>query len=130
MLSPAPGALLVQSDAVRKKLWGSNFDQRLPKEAYSLEFGERTYKEVRMQADAALRNGHAVIVDAVHARPEERAAFADVAKARGVPFAGLWLEVPQHVVLRRVAGRQNDISDATTEVLSHQLNYDLGEIDW
>ena len=35
-----------------------------------------------------------MIADAVYGDPEQRAAIEAVAAARGVPFAGIWLEAP------------------------------------
>ncbi|MGQ3028589.1 MAG: AAA family ATPase, partial [Ferrovibrionaceae bacterium] len=74
--------------------------------------------------------GQAVIADAVHARPDERAALADLAAAAGVPFTGFWLEAPVDVLTRRLDARRDDASDADAKVLHQQLDYDLGEIGW
>ena len=56
----------------------------------------------------ALRSkaGRTVIVDAVHAKPEERAAIESLAAEVGVPFTGLWLEAPRDVMRARVAEAQ------------------------
>ncbi len=40
-------------------------------------------------AERALKAGQSVVVDAVHAKEDERDALAAVASALGVPFAGL-----------------------------------------
>ncbi|MEX0838903.1 MAG: AAA family ATPase, partial [Parvibaculum sp.] len=77
--------------------------------------------------------GQYVIVDAVFARPEERAAAARLAADLAVPFAGLWLEAPAAVLEARVAARERegrDPSDAGIAVLRKQLAYDLGAMDW
>ena len=78
----------------------------------------------------ALRSGHSVILDAVFARPEERRMAEALAREAGVPFEGLWLEVPKEVAQARVAGRGADASDATPAVVERQFGYDLGEIGW
>ena len=76
----------------------------------------------------ALQAGRSVIVDAVHAKPEERDAVADLAARHGVPFTGLWLEAPAEVMQARVAARAGDVSDATPRVVEAQLAYDLGPL--
>ena len=67
----------------------------------------------RKRALMALEGGQAVIVDAVHARPEEREALAALAADKGVPFTGLWLEAPAKILRDRIAARTADVSDAT-----------------
>jgi predicted kinase len=74
----------------------------------------------------ALEGGQSVIVDAVHAKQEEREALAALAAERGAPFTGLWLEAPAEVMRKRVAERTGDVSDATPEVVEVQLGYDIG----
>ena len=71
-----------------------------------------------------------MIVDAVYAKPEERAAVEALARDLGVPFHGLWLECPEAVMVARVAARTGDASDATAEVVRRQLGYDLGAVTW
>jgi predicted kinase len=68
-----------------------------------------------------------VIVDAVHAKQDEREALGALAGATGVPFTGLWLEAPPEVMRQRIARRTNDASDATPAVIDAQLDYEIGE---
>ena len=44
--------------------------------------------------------------------------------------SGLWLEAPAAALHLRVDARHGDASDATGEVVSKQLSYDLGAVDW
>ena len=74
----------------------------------------------------ALEGGQAVIVDAVHAKQEEREALAALAAQMRVPFTGLWLEAPAKLMRDRVATRTGDVSDATASVIDEQLAYDIG----
>jgi predicted kinase len=90
----------------------------------------RVYRRMREEAAAVLAAGLCVIADALHARPAEREAVADVARAAGVPFVGLWLEAPAAVLTARIAARRDDASDATVDVLKRQLAYDLGPMSW
>ncbi|MGV1015577.1 MAG: AAA family ATPase, partial [Methyloceanibacter sp.] len=125
-----PGAVHIRSDVERKRLFGVAQDQRLPAAAYAPEISEQVYAMCRKRARLALQAGHAAIVDAVHARPEERAAIAALAAETGADFVGLWLEVPPEVMRQRVSAREGDVSDATPEVIDAQLAYDLGPQDF
>jgi aminoglycoside phosphotransferase family enzyme/predicted kinase len=126
----APGAVVLRSDVIRKRLLGADPEARLGPEGYTPEMSRRVYDAVREQAAVALGAGASVIADAVHARPEERDAIEAVARRAGVDFAGLWLEASPEVLASRVRGRENDASDATVEVVREQLSYDTGAIAW
>uniref|UniRef100_UPI00195318B4 AAA family ATPase n=1 Tax=Klebsiella aerogenes TaxID=548 RepID=UPI00195318B4 len=62
--------------------------------AYRPDISDTIYSALREAAAAAIRQGHSVVVDAVHARESERRAIEDVAWAGGRPFLGFWLDVP------------------------------------
>jgi len=121
-----PGAVHVRSDVERKRLFGVRPLERLPPDAYTMEVTKQVYAACRKRALMALEGGQAVIVDAVHARPEEREALAALAAGMGVPFTGLWLEAPAKILRDRVAARTGDVSDATAQVVDVQLGYDIG----
>lgn len=129
-LGAAPGAVVLRSDVIRKRLCGVAPSVRLPEEAYRGEVTERVYALLAERAAAILAAGHAVVVDAVSARPEERRALAAVAERAGVRFDGIWLEAPLPVRLARVAQRRGDASDATAEVVKRQDFYECGPFDW
>lgn len=126
----APGALHLRSDIERKNLAGVGDIERLPAEAYRPEMSNKIYQILRERAETALRAGQSVIVDAVHARPEERDTLADVAARCKAPFTGIWLDVPVEMLVARVEARQNDASDATPAVVREQTGFDLGRLDW
>ena len=71
-----------------------------------------------------------MVLDAVFARPEERAAAEQAARRSRAHFAGVWLDAPPETLARRVAARSADASDATPSVVEAQLSYDLGQLDW
>lgn len=129
-LGAAPGAVHLRSDVLRKALAGVDELTPLPPAAYSHEAGERVYAELLAKAQEILRSGQSVILDAVFARPAERAAVEAVAKSSGTAFDGLWLQAPGQTLESRVAQRRSDASDATAAVVRRQLTYDLGTIDW
>ncbi|MDJ0514183.1 MAG: AAA family ATPase, partial [Methyloceanibacter sp.] len=121
-----PGAVIVRSDVERKRLFGVNLDARLPQRAYRPEVSELVYALCRKRARFVLEGGRSVIVDAVHAKPEERKAIAALAIECDASFRGLWFDLPADLLQARVANRVDDVSDATPSVVRDQLSYDLG----
>ena len=125
-----PGAVIVRSDAERKRLFGVAHTARLPARAYTPEISDLVYALCRKRAALVLEAGRSVIVDAVHARPGEREAIAAVAQNRGAAFTGLWFDAPADVLTARVTDRVGDVSDATAEVVREQIAYDLGPMEF
>lgn len=125
-----PGAVVVRTDVERKRQAGIALEERMPAGSYSPEASARTYAACLARAERVLRAGHSVVLDAVFARPEERAAAEALARKVGVPFRGIWLDVPKDVAQQRVTDRKGDASDATAIVVERQFAYDLGHIDW
>jgi aminoglycoside phosphotransferase family enzyme/predicted kinase len=126
----APGAVAVRSDVERKRLAGIALEERMPAGSYTPEASAAVYGAMMARAERILRAGHSVVLDAVFARPEERQAAEAVAATAGVPFEGMWLDVPKDVAQARVAARKADASDATPAVVERQFGYELGEIRW
>ena len=129
-LGRAPGALHFRSDAERKRIFAVPETARLPEAAYRPEVSAKVYGRLYELAAAGLGAGQAVIVDATHQRPEDRAAIAEVAARAGVPFAGIWLEAPIAVLMHRVGARRNDASDATAAIVAAQARAGTGAIAW
>lgn len=126
----APGSVHLRSDLERKRLFAAGETDRLPDEAYARGVTEKIYATLSAKAAAVIASGYTVVVDAVHAAPDERDAIELVARAAGVPFVGIWLDAPQEELVRRVEARRGDASDATAAVVEHQMGYDLGNIAW
>lgn len=126
----APGAVLLRSDIERKLLHGVPDTERLPETAYHPDTTAKVYDRLHHKAALALAAGQSVIMDAVHARPNERQAAEATAAECGCPFIGLWLETPLDVRVARIKGRKNDASDATAEVAEGQAAFDTGPIAW
>jgi uncharacterized protein len=129
-LGRAPGALVLRSDVLRKRLCGVAETDRLPPDAYGPDLTARVYGGLAERARLALSAGQAVVIDAVCARPDERALFESVAAAAAARFDGLWLDAPLDLRAQRVTNRRNDASDATADVVKRQENYDLGALRW
>lgn len=120
-LGGAPGAVVLRSDELRKRLWGCDPLTPLPPQAYGPGESDKVYAELRRLAGLCLAAGRSVILDAVHLKAEEQAAAEAVARAHGVPFQGLWLDAPADVLRDRVGARTGDASDADLAVLEGQL---------
>ena len=126
----APGAVVLRSDATRKRLSGVGLYDKLPEKAYSKDMSDRVYERLLFDAERALLDGHSIVLDAVHARYDERDRAVNLAHKLEIPFAGLWLDVPLAIRQARIGGRKRDVSDATAEVAKAQDSYDLGPMDW
>jgi aminoglycoside phosphotransferase family enzyme/predicted kinase len=129
-LGRAPGAVILRSDEIRKRLMGVDPLERLPPAAYDAEIGERVYAELLSLARRVLATGQSVVLDAVFLRLGEREAAAALARELSVPFRGVWLQGPAAVLRGRLAARQGDASDAGPATLETQLAHDAGRIDW
>jgi hypothetical protein len=129
-LGPAPGALLLRSDELRKRRFGLAPEEHLPPEAYTEAVSTATHEELFMIAEAALRQGHAVALDAMFLDPRHRLKAAEIAARVGVPFQGFWLEAPMEILKSRILARRGDASDATIAVLERAAQADPGPIDW
>lgn len=129
-IAPLPGARTLNSDRLRKAMFNAEPEARLGPQAYRPEVSEQVYRRMREEAAALLAAGVPVLADAVHARSDERAAIEAVAVAAGVPFLGIWLDLPADQLKARVTARQGGPSDATAETVEQQLGYELGPIGW
>jgi aminoglycoside phosphotransferase family enzyme/predicted kinase len=130
LIAPAPGARTINSDRIRKKLFGVATTQRLPQSAYTSRMSEQVYELMCDEARNVAICGWPVIVDAVFDRPEDRATIEAVAQEKQAPFHGFWLDADADQLLERVNSRRRDVSDATREVLIAQLGHDRGDIAW
>ena len=129
-LLPLPGALILRSDVERKAMFDIPETQSLPPEAYEGDTSTRLYDVLCEKAGRIARAGHSVIVDAVYAKPAERAAIESAYRAAGANFFGLFLTAPLDVRLKRIRGRLGDASDADAAVAQQQDSYELGKMNW
>jgi aminoglycoside phosphotransferase family enzyme/cytidylate kinase len=126
----APGAVVLRSDVERKRLFAVEETTRLADEAYGEAANRETYARLARKAGLALRAGQSVVIDAVHAHAREREAAARLAADLEVAFAGLWLEAPLALRLKRVAMRPRDASDADARIVAAQMAAPLAEDGW
>jgi predicted kinase len=130
LVGAVPGAVVIRSDVIRKRLSGVSPLDRLGPEGYSAAMSARVYATVAERAGMAVRGGHSAIVDAVYARPDDRQAIERVAADVAVPFVGIWLDAPETILITRVEQRRNDASDADAAVIRLQHREGAGVIAW
>ncbi len=127
---PLPGARVLRSDVLRKRLAGLAPETRLPEGAYTSEASARVYTHILALAEDALRAGFSVILDAAFLRKSERDEAAALAARLGVVFHGFWLDAPDAVLEARLDARRDDASDAGIEVLRTQRRAAEPATEW
>lgn len=122
-LAEAIGAIRLRSDVERKRLFGlsalADTEASAP-DAYGAEATRRTYGRLAELAHTTIQAGWPAIVDAAFLRRAERARFAALAEALGVPFAIVACHAPQALLRERIAARRlrrDDPSEADLDVL-------------
>jgi len=130
LIGRSPGAVHLSSDSERKELAGVPELQRLGPAGYTPEVTAAVYRRLQSKATRALRSGCSVVVDATFLRPQDRGAIEAVAGRVGVTFTGVWLATLQPLASARVASRQADASDATTDVVERQFAATSPPEDW
>ncbi|WP_279606519.1 bifunctional aminoglycoside phosphotransferase/ATP-binding protein [Sphingobium yanoikuyae] len=115
-----PGARILRSDVLRKRLAGVAVETPLPASDYTSEASRTVYAALDGLAWATLATGHSVMADAVFGTAKERDGIAEIAQRATCSFAGLWLALPEKERIARVDGRGSDASDANAEVVRVQ----------
>ncbi len=122
------GALRIRSDVERKRLCGlpalAHSDSAVGDGIYDAAATTATYDRLVGLAEQILAAGYPVLVDAANLKVWQRAAFRDLAAARGVPFVILACTAPEAVLQSRLAARQaarRDASEADQAVLAYQM---------
>jgi predicted kinase len=126
----APGARIIESDRLRKAMYGVSPETRLPQAAYRAEVSAKVYQEIAGRARLILAEGGSAVADAVFDKLGNRQLIEQAAGAREDAFFGLWLEADPALLCQRVETRTGGDSDATAEVLARQLSREPGVVDW
>ncbi|MBB6303741.1 AAA family ATPase [Rhizobium leucaenae] len=129
-LGLAPGARIVESDRVRKSMHGVSPETRLPPAAYRPEVSAKVYQELGLRARFILAQGGCTVVDAVFDKPSNRRMIEEAADECRHVFSGFWLQADPALLWQRVEARTGGCSDATVDVLAHQLSKGSGPVDW
>ena len=125
-----PGARIVESDRIRKAMYGVPAETTLPDKAYRPGVSERVYRQMAWRAGLILSEGGAVVADAVFDRPADRSRIEKAASDRSVAFSGFWLQADPLVLWQRVSERKGSPSDATIDILSQQLQRNATQSSW
>lgn len=129
-IAPLEGAIILRSDAIRKRLFHQTALVPLPSEAYSEEINLRVFRALCRDAHRALQGEYSVIVDATFLDPQHRKHLEEFANKKRVGFQGLWLEVDEDTAIARVAARTSDVSDADNNVVVRQIAGGAGLVTW
>jgi uncharacterized protein len=129
-IEPAPGAIVLRSDVIRKELAGVDALTRLPGAAYTRESSHQVYGEMFDRAREVLAQGHSAVLDGVFLLEAERTTAAGIAAEAGVDFHGVFLTATPDVRVQRIGLRRTDASDATEKVARDQEDIDTGTMVW
>ncbi|MET0294967.1 MAG: AAA family ATPase [Phenylobacterium sp.] len=129
-LGAPPGAVILRSDEIRKRLAGAGPLDRLPAQAYGPDADERVYAAMFEAARGVLAGGWPVVLDATFLDPDLRKRASALAAEVGAGFEGVWLTAPAAVLARRIGGRRGDASDATSATLAAQQTRNIGPLEW
>jgi aminoglycoside phosphotransferase family enzyme/predicted kinase len=130
LIGPPPGAVIIRSDVVRKRLFGVGETTTLPEVAYQADATKRVYDLLSSTAERILAQGHSVVLDAAFIQDVERAAVPGIARRQDAAFSGLFLTADLATRMARIERRQGDASDATREVAVMQETFATGHVDW
>jgi aminoglycoside phosphotransferase family enzyme/predicted kinase len=130
MIEPSPGAVIIRSDVVRKRLFGAGETIALPESAYRPDITERVYGKLAGTAQRVLAQGCSVVLDAAYLQEAERTEIAHLAATYGVRFVGLFLAADLATRLARIEQRKGDASDATRDVALTQETFAIGAVNW
>ncbi len=136
-LGRALGAEVLSADLIRKELAGIEAGERVADAPdtglYSPGMNARVYEELHRRAEALLRDGRDIIMDATYRRRADRDNASQVAAAAGATFAIVSCEAPEGVIRERLARRWasgGSASDGRWEVYLAQRNvYEAPEGD-
>lgn len=130
LIGLAPGARMIESDRLRKSMFGVEPEERLPESAYAPEVSDKVYAKMSERAEGLLIDGCPVITDAVFDKSRRRVAIEAAARRAQAPFDGIWLQTSTDRLKSRIKKRPTTVSDATLDVLDMQLAGDVGENAW
>ncbi len=122
------GAIRIRSDVERKRLFHIYLDEKakvsneVNEGIYSTESSEQTYEKLLELVSTIINAGNTVLVDAAFLKQEQREPFKKLAKSRGVSFIIIEVTASFDVLRQRIIARKNDVSDADTSVLEHQIS--------
>jgi len=118
-----PDAYNIAATALAGEAAASGREAGFGEGIYSAEWNRRTYDTLFERADAALRHGQSVILDATFSRRSDRARARELAGAFGARTVVVECTLPEAVALERLEARQRKgtaLSDGRPEVYRQQ----------
>ncbi len=123
-------AIHLRSDAIRKHLAGIDLKQRGDAEIYSPEMTKRTYDELLRLGIKLAGNGFAVILDAKYDRVSLRSEVIAAANSSQISLEIIFCHADLETLNQRLQERgENDIADATPEILANQIFEDFTDAE-
>ena len=121
LLSRELGAVIIRSDAVRKHLAQIPLLERGGDELYTPQMTEKTYNKLSELGVLLAKQGFTVILDAKYDRQHLRGDVISQALKQQLPLKIIQCVAPEAILRERLNERTGDIADATTDLLSSQL---------
>lgn len=118
------GLIRIRADVERKRLHRDFNRQGQALELYGREMNTHTYNRLQELSRSLLQAGYSVVVDATFIRRRARQGYLQLAEQLKVPMRIISCGCEPDEMVRRLndrAARQDDISDATVEVMHDQL---------
>ncbi|MEJ5361611.1 MAG: AAA family ATPase [Spirochaetota bacterium] len=121
-LASLTGGVVINSDAVRKKLAGLDvFDKAKSKAGegiYSYEMTDKVYATMKQKALAIAHAGMSAILDGTFYSKEIRRNFYQFFKEKGINVQFVYAQCPESELIKRIERREKDasISDADVEI--------------
>jgi uncharacterized protein len=114
-------AVHIRSDAVRKHLAGIPLWERGSDDVYTPEMTQKTYARLLELGILLANEGYTVILDAKYDRQQLREEVIAQAKEHQLPLQIIQCTAPLDVLQQRLQERTGDITDATADLLSTQI---------
>ncbi|MCE9508490.1 MAG: AAA family ATPase [Alphaproteobacteria bacterium] len=115
-----PNSVHLDSDRIRKEIFGVSETTRLPAEAYTTEAKSLVFDEINRRIEKYFAEGKTIIVSAAVLSPRTKTYREQLAAENNAVFAGIFLQADLHVLFDRVARRVDDVSDAGADVVRFQ----------
>lgn len=116
-----PDAVLLDSDVVRKQLFGVDPTTPLPEQAYTAESTKKFIRHIHRKAKENLKKGRTVIVTGLFLDTHTREKQEKLAVKNGAEFVGIYMHASAALLFDRVAKRTGSASDADKKVLRKQF---------
>lgn len=116
-----PNAVFLDSDVVRKQLFGVDPTTPLPEQAYTAESTKKFIRHIHRKASKHLQKGKTVIVTGLFLDTQTREKQEKLAKKNDADFVGIYMHASAALLFDRVAKRTGSASDADKKVLRRQF---------